>query len=99
MNGKFRISADELPVTIIISFLGYVSQERIVDSEKELNIKLATDKVLLKDVEVVGSRISEKERQAPLTIESMDVIAITGGSGGGLATATRPRAQPADIVE
>lgn len=76
ISGKFSLTVDELPVSLNISFLGYITLEVPADSEDELNIRLSTDKVLLKDVEVVGSRISEKERQAPLTVESMDVIAI-----------------------
>ena len=77
LDGKFRIETDEAyPITIVISFIGYLQQEHIVQNNSPLNIKLLRDEVILKDVEVVGSRISEKQKEAPLTIESMDMIAI-----------------------
>ena len=40
------------------------------------NNTTAMKEIKLKDVEVTGSRISEKQKEAPLTVESMDIIAI-----------------------
>jgi iron complex outermembrane receptor protein len=73
---ELKISAD-LPVTIVISSLGYQSQElKVTDVSKRLNVKLSTTNVELNEVTVLGSRISEKQKESPLTVESLDVIAI-----------------------
>ncbi len=76
IDGKFTIKVQEHPVTIQVSYLGYILQDIEIKNSTPVSIKMKTDKVLLKDVEVVGSRISEKQKEAPLTIESMDVLAI-----------------------
>lgn len=76
-DGKFRFETTmNYPVILQISFIGYLPQEVSVKSSAPVNIKLMRDEVMLKDVEVVGSRISEKQKEAPLTVESMDMIAI-----------------------
>lgn len=83
-NGRFEILTNELPpYTLVVSFIGYSPQEIQVKSlDQELKFKLSTDQVLLKEAEVVGSRISEKQKQAPLTVESMDLIAIKEAPSG-----------------
>lgn len=83
-DGRFEILTNELPpYTLVISFIGYSPQEVQVKSlDQELKFKLSTDQVLLKEAEVIGSRISEKQKQAPLTVESMDLIAIKEAPSG-----------------
>lgn len=84
INGRFELSVSELPpYTLVVSYIGYTPLELVVKSlDKELKLKLATDQVLLGETEVVGSRISEKQKQAPLTVESMDVLAIREAPSG-----------------
>ena len=84
VDGRFEIGVNELPpYTLVISFIGYQDQEVLVKSlDQELKFKLSADQVLLQEAEVVGSRISEKQKQAPLTVESMDVIAIREAPSG-----------------
>jgi len=77
IDGKFRLETKEsFPVVVVISYIGYVNQEITFTSASPITIRLKSDKVMLSDVEVVGSRITEKQKEAPLTIESMDIIAI-----------------------
>ena len=78
IDGKFDFIVPETPPFIlVISYLGYVNQEFEVKSAMDkINVGLSTDEVLMDEVEVVGERISEKQKESPLTIESMDVIAI-----------------------
>ncbi len=77
IDGKFRFETTRpYPVTLQISYIGYNPIEFIVSNIKPVIIRLNSNEVLLKDVEVVGSRITEKQKSAPLTIESMDMIAI-----------------------
>lgn len=84
IDGRFEILTNELPpYTLVISFIGYAQQEVEVKSlDQELKFKLSTDQVLLKEAEVIGSRISEKQKQAPLTVESMDLLAIKEAPSG-----------------
>lgn len=84
IDGRFELGTNELPpYTLVVSFLGYTPLEVEVKSlDQNLKFKLSTDQVLMKEVEVIGSRISEKQKQAPLTVESMDVIAIREAASG-----------------
>jgi outer membrane receptor protein involved in Fe transport len=76
-DGDFELKIPELPATIVISSLGYESvEQRITDVAKKMTVKLGTAKVELSEVTVLGSRISEKQKESPLTVESLDVIAI-----------------------
>lgn len=78
LDGRFEISpAPALPFTLLITYVGYENLETEVTSlDKPITLKLRAKEVELKGVEVTGSRISEKQKQAPLTVESMDIIAI-----------------------
>lgn len=84
INGKFELTVNELPpYTLEVSFMGYSPLTIEVNSlDQNLKFKLSTDQVLLKEAEVIGSRITEKQKQAPLTVESMDVLAIREAASG-----------------
>jgi iron complex outermembrane recepter protein len=84
IDGKFEIVIDnKLPVTLQVSYIGYVAQEFVVNKvEEKLRFKLSSDEVLIKEVEVVGERIDERQKQAALTVETMDVIAIKEAPSG-----------------
>jgi iron complex outermembrane receptor protein len=83
-DGNFIIKTKEpLPIILVFTYMGYQTKEVEVTSENQkLNIQLGTSAVALKEAEVVGSRISEKTMQAPLTVESMDVLAIKEAPSG-----------------
>src|SRR5690554_848830 len=78
IDGNFSFEVNQNPpLTLIINFLGYSPKEVTVNSfSDKLKINLGTDQVMMSEVEVVGKRISEKQQQAALTAETMDVIAI-----------------------
>ena len=76
-DGLFRLDVARLPVVLQVSFIGYGSETVTVSSDREkLIIKLLPDQILIEAAEVVGERISEKQKQAPLTVETMDLIDI-----------------------
>ena len=82
-DGKFELSVDKIPVTIQVKFIGFSTQElEVTDNSKPLNIKLKADNVMLDAVEVVDSRVTDKQKQNPLTVESFDVIAIKEAASG-----------------
>ncbi len=77
-DGSFELKADELPITIEISYLGYTPLEfNITEAVEDLNLQLeASAGVTLAVTEVKAQRISDRQKAAPLTVESMDILAI-----------------------
>jgi len=52
------------------------------EPSQKLKIKLSSNEVALKAIEISDIRISEKQKQAALTVEAMDLIAIKEVAGG-----------------
>lgn len=84
IDGRFQLTVSELPpYTLVVNYVGYKEQEMVVQSaDSEVKVRLGADQVLLGDAEVLGTRITDKQKQAPLTVESMDVIAIREAPSG-----------------
>jgi len=78
LDGYFEIkTSDNFPIHLIISYLGYANKEVVVDGNKRNRIIfLSSDSKTLKEVRVVDSRLTKKQKESPLTIETMDIIAI-----------------------
>lgn len=82
-DGAFELNVEKLPTTLLVSFIGYETKKVTVDdASKRLDIKIGSTPLLIEEAEVVGERISEKQKQAPLTVESMDAIAIKEAPSG-----------------
>ncbi len=77
-EGTFTLKINQpIPLTLIISYIGYSKTEvQITNVSKLININIKEDTKSLKEVEITDSRISEKQKQAPLTVETMDALAI-----------------------
>jgi outer membrane receptor protein involved in Fe transport len=77
-DGSFEIRAKSaLPVTIIISYTGYEEKEvEITNVNQKLSIGLNETVLTTASVEVVGQRVSDKQKASPLTVESLDLVAI-----------------------
>ncbi|KGE86093.1 MAG: TonB-dependent receptor [Phaeodactylibacter xiamenensis] len=76
-DGAFALKTqNSLPVKLSVSYVGY--EPKIVDvaSDEELDIFLGESVITTDVVEVRGQRISDKQKSSPLTVESMDVLAI-----------------------
>lgn len=77
IDGSWELTVSGLPAILQFSYIGFASTEVEVTSlDQDLTIKLGDDAITTETVEVVGQRISDKQRQAALTVESMDAIAI-----------------------
>lgn len=82
-EGEFKIQVDKLPVTLQISFIGYEPKEVVVsEANQRVDVLLASAQILIDAAEIVGERISDKQKQAPLTVETMDAIAIKEAPSG-----------------
>lgn len=77
-DGTFEFTTDmELPFTLQISYTGYVTQSVVVTAaNQQLRVALANDVLTIEGVEVKGRRISERQTQSALTVETLDNIAI-----------------------
>lgn len=78
LNGNFKIANPGVPpFSIVISYVGYTPQEIQVKSlEKSLSIRMLPVDNVLGSFEVSDIRLTEKQRESPLTVEALDIIAI-----------------------
>jgi len=83
-DGTFSLKVDGMPpYTLVIALVGYGRLELVVPSlDQELKLKLTAEQVVLKEARVRGKRISDKTKQAALTVESMDLVAIREAPSG-----------------
>jgi len=78
-DGSFAFQASNAtyPVTLVLSYIGYEDKEVIVqNADQDLNLKLGEGAITTTEVVVKGQRVSDKQKAAPLTVESMDLLAI-----------------------
>ena len=77
IDGKFSIAnPGNPPFTLDVSYVGYLKSSIKVPNLGPVVIKLNTNEKSLKEVEVIDDRLTEKQKSSPLTVESMDQIAI-----------------------
>jgi iron complex outermembrane recepter protein len=77
-DGTFELRINRaLPVTLVVSYVGYNDLElSVTTAAQPLKIRLESSVITTDVVEIKGQRISEKQKANPLTIESLDLIAI-----------------------
>ncbi|MCB0689290.1 MAG: carboxypeptidase-like regulatory domain-containing protein [Saprospiraceae bacterium] len=77
-DGSFELKVDSFPAILMVSYVGYDDKEIPIQEEDEaLTIKLSAGSgITLAVTEVKAQRISDKQKAAPLTVESMDILAI-----------------------
>lgn len=77
-DGYFLVKTDQpLPITLVVSFIGYSTKEvEVTSTGGRIRIDLGSDAVTIAAVEIKGRRISEKQQQAALTVETLDGIGI-----------------------
>ena len=81
IDGKFKLKVtQQLPVIILFSYIGYTTREfelkSPADLKRSFTVRLKTAENILKDVEIVDTRITQKQKESPLTVESMGLQAI-----------------------
>ena len=82
-DGRFRIEVESLPVRLSFSFISYAAQTiEVSDARDEVEVILQPDQILLGQAEVIGERVGERQKIAPLTVETMDVLAIKEAPSG-----------------
>jgi iron complex outermembrane receptor protein len=77
VDGNFSLSLATFPSEISVSAFGYEPQKITVKGPtQKLEIVLVPNAVVLDDAEIVASKISEKQKQSPITVEALDIISI-----------------------
>jgi outer membrane receptor protein involved in Fe transport len=75
-NGVYQLNVPKLPVNLTITYLGYKTLDVEITTNNPSAIKLFSDSKNLKEVKIVDSRITQKQKEAALTIEILDMMAI-----------------------
>lgn len=77
IDGSFKLKVQELPITLEISYVGYITQDyEVASADEKVKINLKSDQVNLAEVQIVDTRMTDKMKEAPQTIETMDAISI-----------------------
>ena len=78
-DGSFQLkTSQKLPITVIISSIGYKTQEFVIteNGNNPISISLNTQSILNDQVVITASRIPESILRSPVTIEKLDLRAI-----------------------
>lgn len=76
-DGSWSLTVSGLPTILQISYIGFAPTEiEVTTTEQDLRVSLGDNAVTTDVIEVKGRRISEKQQQAALTVETLDAIAI-----------------------
>ncbi|MCB0516890.1 MAG: TonB-dependent receptor [Chitinophagales bacterium] len=77
-EGDFELKVNQNPpFTIVATYIGYDDTEvQITQNNQSVKISMLPSGLLLDAVEIKSSRITEKQRESPRTVEALDLIAI-----------------------
>ena len=77
VNGNFSLSTNTpTPFTLSISYVGYQTQEVIINADKVINISLEEQAIMGQEVVIAASRIEESVLKSSASIEKMDIRSI-----------------------
>lgn len=80
-DGEFSIKVSGLPVTLVVKYVGFADQEIVARNTDFILVEMITGDfgptVIIRD-----TRITEKQKQNPLTVERMDLTAIKNSAAG-----------------
>ncbi len=79
VDGNFKLNVNDAPpITLVISYIGYSTQEFQVTnaSMPNLDFKLAEQSMLGQEVVISASRVEESILESPISIEKMDILAV-----------------------
>jgi len=83
LKGVFVLEVDSLPVTLQISFIGYVKKElRVTDASKAFTIPMEGLAFTGQEVVVTASRVEETIMESPVSIQKINAREIQGAASG-----------------
>jgi outer membrane receptor protein involved in Fe transport len=75
-KGRFSLSIQSLPITLVISGVGYMTEEKRITTAGELTIVLRPSSGLGQEVVISASRSAEKILKSPVSIERINSTQI-----------------------
>ena len=79
-DGNFElVYSGNYPVTIVVRYIGYQTFEKqILDNNggKRIQFLVKKNATALKNIVITDNRLTEKQKESPLTVEALDYIAI-----------------------
>jgi iron complex outermembrane recepter protein len=78
-QGDFNLKVNDAPpITLVISFVGYGTQEVAISDANttNLDVKLEEQTILGQEVVVSASRVEESILRSPVTVEKVDILGI-----------------------
>ncbi len=76
-DGTFEFTTDRpLPFNVVVSYIGFADKIIEVLDESKIEVLMAESSEVIEAIVVKGSRISEENKKSPLTVESLDVLAV-----------------------
>ena len=77
-DGNFFLkTSSSLPVELELRYSGYQTKKlSYTENNRNLIVEMEEEAIQIDVVEVKGQRISDKQKASPLTVESMDLLAI-----------------------
>ena len=75
-DGFFLLEVPNLPIDIEVSFIGFEKKVISVTTTEALKIYLGEDKQILSEIVITDSRLTQKQKQSAITVESLDILAI-----------------------
>jgi len=80
-DGNFSLKVNELPVTIVVSSLGYTTKEEVISSEDAVTIVLSEDSVSLEEVVITGLASSIKRSNLANAVSTISAEELVGNTG------------------
>ena len=70
-NGKFSFDVNQLPITLVFSFIGFETKEIEVIEAQDLIVELPSSSTLIQEVVIAASRTAQRKIESPVTIERL----------------------------
>ena len=82
MDGEFTITLDTTPVTLVVSYLGYVSKELVIEKQTQVTVHLEPDQQQLEEIVIIGyGSVSKKDLTGAITSIKPTTIAAEQSKG------------------
>ena len=82
MDGNFKIAINNVPATLVFSFVGYATQEIEVSAQTTLRVLMEPESYNLSGVEVVGTRsLKRSVTESMVPVDLIDVASLTAANG------------------
>ena len=82
MDGNFKIAINNVPATLVFSFVGYVTKKIEVSAQTTIRVLMEPESYNLSGVEVVGTRsLNRSVTESMVPVDLIDVASLTAANG------------------